>query len=264
MGILFVVGIGLIADRQRFNHRAGDNLGRFDPVFKFALYCLAVCVNMDVLQVIPIGRVVVEKTDFLAFQLRYFDAKVVELALWIVKPGLSRQFVAIEGEPNFVAIEVVTQPYALAVITEVGVGQSSVRRIAVPLVGIAAIDAVVKVSDAPPGRCRLFPSCRCGVINSLNAAAERLITAFFGNKVYDTANRLRTVEDRIGAFDHFNPFQRGFVNQQTGSVVLSGTLVTDDLAVDQNQHPRRRFATDTNLFPPCEGVIGDFDAGNIL
>ena len=253
MGILFVVGIGLIADRQRFNHRAGDNLGRFDPVFKFALYCLAVCVNMDVLQVIPIGRVVVEKTDFLAFQLRYFDAKVVELALWIVKPGLSRQFVTIEGEPNFVAIEVVTQPYALAVITEVGVGQSSVRRI-----------AVVKVSDAAPGRCRLFPSCRCGVINSLNAAAERLITAFFGNKVYDTANRLRTVEDRIGAFDHFNPFQRGFVNQQTGSVVLSGTLVTDDLAVDQNQHPRRRFATDTNLFPPCEGVIGDFDAGNIL
>ena len=75
---------------------------------------------MDALQVIPIGRVVVEKTDFLAFQLRYFDAKVVELAFRIVKPGLSRQFVTIEGEPNFVAIEVVTQPYALAVITEIG------------------------------------------------------------------------------------------------------------------------------------------------
>lgn len=89
LGMLFVVGIGLIAYRQRFNHRAGDNLGRFDPVFKFALYCLGVCVKMDVLQVIPVGRVVVEKTDFLAFQLRNFDAKVVELTFGIVKPGLS-------------------------------------------------------------------------------------------------------------------------------------------------------------------------------
>lgn len=41
---------------------------------------------MDVPQVIPVGRVVVEKTDFLAFQLRNFDAKVVELTFGIVKP----------------------------------------------------------------------------------------------------------------------------------------------------------------------------------
>ena len=108
---------------------------------------------MDFLQVIPASRVVVEKTDFLAFQLRYFDAKVVELALWIVKPGLSRQFVTIEGESDFMAIEIVAKPHALAVITEIGVGQSPVRRIAVPLVGVAAIDAVVKVSDAAPGCC---------------------------------------------------------------------------------------------------------------
>ena len=46
------------------------------------------------------------------------------------------------------AIEIVAKPDALAVVAEIGVGQSAVRRVAVALIGITAVNAVVKVADA--------------------------------------------------------------------------------------------------------------------
>ena len=132
------------------------------------------------------------------------------------------------------AIEIVAKPDALTVVAEIGVGQSAVRRVAVALIGITAVNAVVEVADAAPGDSRLLPACGRGVVNGFDASAERVIAAFFRNKVHHAANGLRAIEHRVGAFNDFNTLKRRFINEQTGTVVLPGALIADDLAVNQN------------------------------
>lgn len=47
LGILLIVGVGLVADRQRLDNRAGDRLGGLNPIFKFTLDGLAVGVEVN-------------------------------------------------------------------------------------------------------------------------------------------------------------------------------------------------------------------------
>lgn len=77
------------------------------------------------------------------------------------------------------AIEIVAKPDALTVVAEIGVGQSAVRRVAVALIGITAVNAVVEVADAALCDSRLLPACGRGVVNGFDASAERVIAAFF-------------------------------------------------------------------------------------